>query len=138
MSNFLDKLNGRLATALQGSNGPDTLGRWAMTLGLLFALLNIFFYNMVFTALSFMLMSYAVYRLFSRNVPARQAEDERFRSFVKRPTDALRRLRRQAANRKTTVYLTCKECGQHLSVPKGKGKMRVVCPKCKHETTIRT
>lgn len=138
MSNFFDKLNGRLATALQGSNGPDTLGRWAMGLGLLFALLNIFFYNIVFTALSFMLMFYAVYRLFSRNVPARQAEDEKFRAFIKRPANTLRRTQKKAANHKTTAYLTCSECGQHLSVPKGKGMIRVVCPKCKHETTTRT
>lgn len=138
MRDFLGTLNARLATALQGSNGPDTLGRWAMSLGLLFALLNIFFYNMVFTALSFMLMFYAVYRLFSRYVPARQEEDEKFRAFIKRPSDALRRMRKHAANRKTTAYLTCGECGQHLSVPKGKGMVRVVCPKCKHEMTTRT
>lgn len=34
------------------------------------------------------------------------------------------------ANRKTTKYFKCKNCGQMLSVPKGKGKIRVTCPKC--------
>lgn len=34
------------------------------------------------------------------------------------------------ANRKTTKYFKCKNCGQILSVPKGKGKIRVTCPKC--------
>ena len=32
--------------------------------------------------------------------------------------------------RKTTAYLKCPNCGQMLSVPKGKGKIRVTCPKC--------
>ena len=29
----------------------------------------------------------------------------------------------------------CKKCGAVLSVPRGKGTLRVVCPKCKTETT---
>ena len=33
-------------------------------------------------------------------------------------------------NRDTTKYLKCPNCGQTLSVPKGKGKIRVTCPKC--------
>lgn len=32
--------------------------------------------------------------------------------------------------RKTTRFLKCPNCGQMLSVPKGKGKIRVTCPKC--------
>lgn len=32
--------------------------------------------------------------------------------------------------RKTTAFLKCPNCGQMLSVPKGKGKIRVTCPKC--------
>ena len=33
-------------------------------------------------------------------------------------------------NRKTTMYFKCKNCGQILSVPRGKGRLRVTCPKC--------
>lgn len=33
--------------------------------------------------------------------------------------------------RKTTKFLKCPNCGQILSVPKGKGKIRVTCPKCR-------
>ena len=36
-------------------------------------------------------------------------------------------------NRKTTKYFQCKGCGQILSIPRGKGTMRIVCPKCKTE-----
>ena len=36
-------------------------------------------------------------------------------------------------NRKTTKYFRCKGCGQILSIPRDKGTMRIVCPKCKTE-----
>lgn len=33
--------------------------------------------------------------------------------------------------RKTSRFLKCPSCGQILSVPKGKGKLRVTCPRCR-------
>ncbi|WP_229254376.1 TFIIB-type zinc ribbon-containing protein [Collinsella ihumii] len=33
-------------------------------------------------------------------------------------------------NRKTTMYFKCKNCGQILSVPRGKGRIRITCPRC--------
>ena len=39
-------------------------------------------------------------------------------------------------NRSTTKYLKCPNCGQTLAVPKGKGKIRVTCPKC--QTKVET
>lgn len=43
---------------------------------------------------------------------------------------ARRTAKKMWKGRKTTAYLKCPNCGQMLSVPKGKGKIRVTCPKC--------
>ena len=43
---------------------------------------------------------------------------------------AKRTAKKMWEGRKTTAYLKCPNCGQMLSVPKGKGKIRVTCPKC--------
>ena len=43
---------------------------------------------------------------------------------------AKRTAKRMWKGRKPTAYLKCPNCGQMLSVPKGKGKIRVTCPKC--------
>ena len=41
---------------------------------------------------------------------------------------AKRTAKKMWKGRKTTAYLKCPNCGQMLSVPKGKGKIRVTCP----------
>lgn len=43
---------------------------------------------------------------------------------------AKRLAKRMWKERKTTAFLKCPACGQVLAVPKGKGKIRVRCPKC--------
>ena len=53
-----------------------------------------------------------------------------------KPTQAeMERAKRTAkkmwSERKTSKFLKCPTCGQILSVPKGKGKIRVTCPKCR-------
>ena len=42
----------------------------------------------------------------------------------------------QAAPAKVTV--TCDSCGQRLSVPSGKGNIRITCPKCQNRFTTHT
>ena len=58
------------------------------------------------------------------------------RSSRPKPTQAdVERAKRTAkkmwSERKTSKFLKCPTCGQILSVPKGKGKIRVTCPKCR-------
>lgn len=43
---------------------------------------------------------------------------------------AKRTAKKMWKERKTSAFLKCPNCGQILSVPKGKGKIRVTCPKC--------
>ena len=43
---------------------------------------------------------------------------------------AKRTAKKMWAERKTSRFLKCPTCGQMLSVPKGKGRIRVTCPKC--------
>ncbi|MDY2777424.1 MAG: hypothetical protein SOU51_03510 [Collinsella sp.] len=43
---------------------------------------------------------------------------------------AKRTAERMWRERKTSLFFRCKTCGTILSVPRGKGKLRVTCPKC--------
>lgn len=66
-----------------------------------------------------------------REKRAKQAQRETERAQRQAEHDKQQRINKKKwENRKTTKYIKCPTCGQTLAVPKGKGKIRVTCPKC--------
>ena len=80
-------------------------------------------------AVSFMLMAAALFRCLSRNYDRRRAENGKFLSLVQ-PVVSWYRLRRTIRRDKDHCYFKCPNCGQHLRVPRGKGKITVTCRGC--------
>ena len=79
--------------------------------------------------LALLAAAYALFRLLSRNISRRRAENAKFMELAG-PAIRWVRLRRTMHRDKDHRYFKCPNCGQMLSVPKGKGKIRVTCPKC--------
>ena len=131
MGNFFNNLNNKLATFMIGRNGSDKLGRWCLGAAIVLACINIIIPNIACSVLSYALL-------------ARAQENEKFESLLSRNKDAGKGQNSDSVNKPmkkdtaTTVYFTCDNCGQSLSVPKGKGTLKVTCPKCKHQTTIKS
>ena len=66
----------------------------------------------------FGLLSFGLFRTFSRNIYARQKENRWFKQRWQRLRDRKNR------------YFRCPKCKQTVRVPKGKGKISIHCPKC--------
>lgn len=102
-------------------------------------------------ALALILLALA--RAFSRNIEMRRTENLGFLRLASKlpvvgphfaqasrqaaaagPAVDMGRARRTAERmwreRDTTLFFRCKGCGAILSVPRGKGTLRVTCPKC--------
>ena len=79
--------------------------------------------------LSLVLLFLALFRLLSRNLPRRRAENAKFLALA---DPALRwlRLRRTIHRDKEHRYFKCPNCGQQLRVPRGKGRITVTCRGC--------
>jgi len=96
-------------------------------------------------------LSFALYRAFSKNYSRRYQELEYFDRLMNWLADIIRRMsaglaawwrkmknkfnnwKTRFSQRKTHVFLKCPSCGNTLRLPKGKGKLLVTCPVCRHE-----
>ncbi len=138
---------------MQGRNGVDALARFLnrVSLGCLIVAILFTFISLVclrreaVTASSvFRILYYVVYgigivlavlwifRVFSRNVSKRQAENTRFEYRMQKIRRKVASLKQRWKDRKTFKYFRCPNCKQMIRAPRHKGKIRVTCSKCGH------
>ena len=110
---------------MAGRYGVDQLGRAISILVLILFILSLFTRDRL-SSLLFMLavlgIIYMYFRVFSRNRARRAAENS---AYLKR-TASLRGWRQ----RRDYKFFRCPQCRTLLRVPRGKGKIRIVCRKC--------
>lgn len=85
------------------------------------------FYPLYLLGLAVILWS--VYRMFSRNIEKRRAENTKFLTIAS-PLIRWVKLRRAIYRDKEHRYFKCPNCGQQLRVPRGRGKVTVNCRSC--------
>ena len=125
-----------------GRNGPDNLFRLCVWVSFAVAVAAIFVRNFwVSSALSLVyygLLGYAVFRVLSRNVYKRRAENAKYLGVRNKFLSFFKRKKAQFRDRKTHVYKNCPHCKATLRLPKQKGKHTVSCPRCRRsfETKI--
>lgn len=118
---------------MAGRNGVDQLGR-AVTVGTLVLLLLSMFTTGRLRELMFILVLagivYMYFRMFSRNVAKRRAENARYLQRTQSVRTWFRSLGERWKQRRDYKFFRCPSCGTLLRVPKGKGKIKIVCRKC--------
>lgn len=124
---------------LIGRYGSDSLGNFLIVVALVLFFLSLVPHLWFLSWVALVLMALCVARMFSKNTDARYRENVRFL----RATAGIRKVGRgipdKAAGKKKRradkehLYVTCDSCGQELRIPRGRGRLRVICPTCKHE-----
>ena len=79
---FFNNLNDKLQNFMVGRNGSDRLARWAIGAAIVFIAINFLFNNIVVLAISYALLFYSFFRVFSKDTAAREREDERFSELL--------------------------------------------------------
>ena len=138
MRNFLAKLQANLVSFMMGRNGPDSLARTFLWAGIILTFIEAFTGVGIFSLLGLACLLYSLFRCFSRNIPARARENAAFLSKTSGIRTAWRRFNARWDERKTKKFIKCPQCRQSLSVPKGKGKLRVTCPKCHNKFDVKS
>lgn len=134
MKGFLERMQWKMAAWMQGRYGADSLSNFLMGAAVVLILLALVLGLDILSWLALAVLVLATLRSFSKNGAARAKENETFERVTEKPRRKLSLWRKMWTNRKTTCYFKCKGCGAVLTVPRGKGTLRVVCPKCKTET----
>lgn len=123
---------------LQGRQGPDDLAVFSMNLAIVVVVVNLFARVSWLGWVALVLIAYSMFRIQSKNLGARARENEAFlkalgpaRPWVQNPRAAWAELR-------AYKHVKCASCKQRVRVPRGKGKLRVTCPRCKTKFEVRS
>ena len=121
----MNRIKQALVRFMAGRYGTDKLNMWILGAGVVLCLISVFIrfppVNLALTAVSYILMIWAIFRTFSRNTYKRYRENRRFLMCLDRIKDREHR------------YFDCPKCRQPVRVPRGKGKIMITCPKCKEK-----
>jgi predicted RNA-binding Zn-ribbon protein involved in translation (DUF1610 family) len=119
-----------LRNFMTGRYGPDHLGVAMIVLSLVLSLLHNITRYFPISVISYIILALALFRMLSRNIPRRRAENDRFLRYWWPIRTKIRRSFSNIKQRKAYLFFKCPSCGNNLRVPKGKGKLQITCPKC--------
>lgn len=138
MKKWLQNLGVKLQRSMYGRYGNDELGKFLMVTAIVLVFVSLIepLRFMYFIALA--LMIWATFRCYSRNITKRRAELNRYLKLAEKPKLWIRQRKRMWNDRKTHCYIKCRDCKMYLRVPKGKGRIKVNCPKCGKEFIKKT
>ncbi len=114
---------------MMGRYGVDQLTWVLLVLSLLLSLCGSIFRVQLLGILCWAVLVVCYLRIFSRNIYARQLENQRFMQFWWKLKNG-RSQRPSREQRKNYKVFSCPTCKQKLRVPRGKGKISISCPKC--------
>ncbi|MGB4613451.1 MAG: hypothetical protein WBH68_03955 [Erysipelotrichaceae bacterium] len=125
----MDKLKNYMITFMRGRYGGDHLNSALIIIGFSFLIINVFLNNSALSILVNIIMLYALYRGFSKNIWARQKENMRFLEITKDLRCNFKLIKYNFTD-KESKYFICPNCKQMVKVPRGKGKIEIRCPRC--------
>lgn len=118
---------------MMGRYGADQYGQLLMGISVALLLVSMITRLDIFYILALGLMGYEYYRMMSRQVERRYAENQKFLNWRYQLVVKWNRKKEHFRQRKTHHFYKCPSCKQKVRVPKGKGRICITCPKCKEE-----
>ena len=132
----------RLRRFMEGRYGADGLNRFLTVCGWVLLLSGFVLSGIdsraaviigsVLVALSWAFLILSLFRTLSRKTSQRAAENYKYFVYRHKVLGWFRQWKNRWQDRKTHRYFRCPQCQATVRVPKGKGKIRITCPKCKN------
>lgn len=113
-----------------GRRGMDQLGFALLIASLILSLLSSILRIGILSLLSMAAWIYALYRMLSKNISAREKENQWFLSKYTPVASSVKQARVRFKNRKIYLYYRCPNCKAWLRLPRNIGEKTVTCGKC--------
>ena len=118
-----------------GRYGNDQLNRFLFGATMVCVVLQFLTRNRFLYYLGLFLIIVGYLRMFSRNHQRRYEENMKYLALKDKITGIFRRgpsksYRADRTDRKQFHIYRCPRCKQKIRIPRGKGKVRITCPKC--------
>lgn len=138
MRNFFARLLSSVARFMNGRYGIDGLFMPILIASCVCTFLSSFRVLWFFRPIGTLLLLYALFRACSKNYEKRRQELFYYQKFADNFLKKYRTLRLRYQDRHIKKYFKCPRCKTTLSVPKGKGKLQITCPKCREKFIRKT
>lgn len=115
---------------MQGRYGMDQFGRFLSGLTIVLLIISLFSGNQIWYLLALAALVYSYFRMFSRNIQKRYAENQKYLAATAKIRQAFYRKKGELQQRKTHHIYRCPDCKQKIRVPRGRGRIEIRCPKC--------
>ncbi len=125
--NWRDRLN----QFMYGRYGQDQLNTFLLIVGAILLVIGMFVSVPGLSLVVLIILGYTYFRMLSRNIPARYAENQKFLQLKDRVTGFFHRGKGRAEDMKVNHIFRCPKCRQKIRVPRGKGMIEITCPKCR-------
>ena len=120
---------------MAGRYGADELARVMMFAAVALMLLNLFLRLEILNIVVVALIVIIYLRMFSKNIQKRYEENCKYYALKQKALGFFSKQKNTAQDLKTNHIWKCPSCGQKIRIPRGRGKIIVTCPKCRHEFT---
>ena len=115
---------------MQGRYGADQMGQMLSAVSMVFLIISLFSRNKGWFLLALIGIVYNYFRMFSKNISKRYAENQKYLTMTAGIRRKLASWKSQLAQRKIYHIYRCPGCKQKIRVPRGRGKIEIRCPKC--------
>ena len=122
----------KLQRFMWGRYGNDNLNQFLLAVAFVSLIIS-FFGGGLFYLVATVVMAVAYFRMFSRNIAKRSAENHQYLKQRMKVRGIFAKKKKELGQRKTYHIYRCPNCKQKIRVPRGRGRIAISCRKCGNE-----
>ncbi len=123
---------------MMGRYGSDKLNIALLVSSIILTLIAKFPKLGIIAYISYIPLILCIFRMFSRDINRRIQENNKFLKYYNPIERWIKGKFNMIKGLKTYKYFKCPNCKQTVRVPRGKGRVNIICPKCSTKFTQNT